>query len=178
MTIAINSSKSGAANLYDLLNAANPGKGFTPSNVSFGNPVVRVEAGDNTSVTITALSNQGYSGAVTRTYMRRNPGAAHGKTGSMKVLISPSDTQMQIRDKVLAAVGCIGSEVSVAGNGAAGAFNIPANEDDTSCIFTLTPNANSYVYVGTFTAQLTVPDTDIPLSTAVPNTSLGGFTAA
>lgn len=177
MTIAVNSSKSGVNNLYDLMNAANPGKGFTAANVSFGPATVVGGGGDNTSVLITALSNQGFSGAVTRTYMRLAPGAAHGKTGALKVTIASGDSQSAIRDKIVAAVGCIGVDVDVVGNGAAGAFNIPANEDDTSCTFTITAKATSYVYVGDFSAQLTVPDADEPLSTAIPNDSLGGFTA-
>lgn len=179
MTIPVNPAKSGLQNLYDLVNAASPGKGFSDANVTFGMPSARTADSnpDNTKVTITALSNKGYSGSEERTYMRLNAGVAHGKTGALKVLIAPTDSQQQIRDKIVAAVGCIGADVDVSGNGASSAFKIPENEDDTSCTFTLTAKVNSYVYVGTFTAQLTVPDVDVPLSTAIPNQSLGGFSA-
>lgn len=177
MTIQINSSKSGVQNLYDLLNAANPGKGFTDANVSFGAVTVETEEDENTSVVVTALSNQGFSGSHPIYYDRLNPGTAHGKTGSMQVTISPADTQAQIKDKIIAAVGCIGADVDVIGNGEDDEFKIPENEDDTSCTFTITAKSNSYVYVGQFTAYLTVPDVDVPLSEAIEFNHLGGFTA-
>lgn len=176
MTIAVNGSRSGIQNLYDLVNASSPGHGFTTNNISFGPATAITDAVDNTSVLITPLSNKGYRDAVTRNYTRRNAGISHNKTGAMKVLISPANTQSEIRDKIVAAVGCIGADVDIVGNGTANAFKIPENEDDTSCTFTINAKAGSYVYVGSFTAQLTVPDIDVPLETAIPNQSLGGFT--
>lgn len=177
MTIAINGTKTGQQNLLDLLNAANPGKGFTSSNVSFSAPTAEVSGSNNTLVTVTALSNQGYSGSKAVNYTRLAPGIAHGHTGAMKVTIAPTDNQTQILGKIVAAMGVIVADVTITGNGAGGTFNIPANEDDTSCTFTVTANSGSLVYVGDFTAQLTVPDVDVDLEDAIETTDLGGFTA-
>lgn len=66
MTIPVNAAKSGVQNLYDLANAAFPGKGFTDANITPGAPVAITGGGDNTSVVFTALSNKGFSGSVTR----------------------------------------------------------------------------------------------------------------
>ena len=178
MTLQVNPSKTGAQNLFDLINATNPGKGFTIDNVSLGVVAVENTEPENSRVVVTALLNKGYSGTRNVYYNRLNPGTGHGKNSDMRVLISPTDNQTQIRDKIIAAVGCIGTDVDVVGNGAGGSFLIPVNEDDNSCTFTMTAKVASYVYVGVFNAYLTVPDVDVPLSEAIAINHLTGFVSA
>lgn len=173
MNFKVNGAVSALQNMYDHLNAVAPGKKFSSSNVNFGPPspwttgqalggitpdLPEYESIGlaNTKVTITALASAGFIGSAERAYMRLNPGASHDKNSSLKVLIARTDSQQRIKEKILAAVGCIAAEVTVAGNGANGTYRVPVNSNDMSCTFTLTAKDRSYVYLGNFTALLTV----------------------
>jgi len=173
MNFKVNGAVSALQNMYDHLNAVSPGKKFSPSNVNFGPPTPWATGQDlggvtpsdpdyeyigeaNTKVTITALASAGFIGSAERAYMRLNPGASHDKNSGLKVLINKTDSQQRIKEKILAAVGCIAAEVTVSGNGVNGAYKIPLNSGDMSCMFTITARDRSYVYLGNFTALLTV----------------------
>lgn len=173
MDFKVNGAVSGLQNMYDLINSVSPGKKFSPSNLTFGPPsrwvfgqlLGGVAPGDplyntlenaNTKISITALQRTAFIGTVERAYIRRNPGASHDKNSSLRVLIAKTDSQQRIKEKILAAVGCIAADVTSAGNGINGAFRIPTSSNDLSCAFTLTAKDSSYVYLGSFTALLTV----------------------
>lgn len=69
----IDPSKTASANILDLVNAANAGLNLTAAQVTMGVPTVKTDAGDgrNTSVVLTAVAGQGFSGTVTMNYARR-----------------------------------------------------------------------------------------------------------
>lgn len=182
----INPANNSRSNLINLIIDANPhlSSTLTVNNVTNGNPVVFAgPAGRNTKITLTAVLDQGFSGSADVLYTRL--GMSSGVVSvPTSISIFPNDTQEQIKQKVASALGLIRPQLdyTVGGNPwneTTNPIGIPANEHDTSKKVSVLPIANSLLYVGSaLEVTLTVPDTDIPLTTALSQPNLNGFETA
>lgn len=185
MAYKIDLEKTIPENFVGLLKDANPSLDIEPSQFTLGAASPRTPDTDtnNTTITITAVANAGFSGSAPITYTRL--ALDKGKLPQpVRVLIAPTDTQTVIRDKILAAYGLYPSEIEFMVDGTAwnettNKFIIPVNEDDTSSTVTIKHKLNSLLYIGpNITATLTVPDTDVPLMTAIAVKQMAGFAPA
>lgn len=169
----INLALTAQENILALINAANPALNATLAQVSVGAPVAAAGTGGrNTTVTFTAIADQGFSGSQTFSYTRRAlaAGEAIATAKDVPVLILESDTDLQVRAKVAAALGLLESEISLAD------IVRPTNENNPGSA-DVVADANSLLYTGTYAVQLTVPDADVPLDEAASVTDLDGFDA-
>lgn len=162
------------ANLLAVLNAANPGKSFNETNVSFGVPadLVGGNGGRNTSIEITALQDAGFSGTATVNYTRQAliVGGAIATAKAVKVLVMGTDTEAEILTKVATSLGLMESEITIGG------VTIPVNENNDGEA-TITAVAGSLLYTGNYLVTLEVADVDVPLTTAITTFDLDGFDA-
>jgi len=173
LQMKINLALSALANVFALLNDANPGKGFSETNVTLAAPEVAAgNGGRNTSVLLTAIVDAGYSGTATANYTRQElvAGGAIATAKDVDVAILPSDTDAVILTKVATALGLLESELTIADLIAPTSENNPGTAD-------IVANVDSYLYVGTYSVTLTIPDEDIPLSEALAVSDLNGFEA-
>jgi len=177
----INLSKTIAENMLALIHDANPSAASTVTldKITVG-PVQALTgdaSGKNSQVTVTAKANMGYSQSVTIKYNRLGVNQGVNPLPA-SISIFPADTQAQRKTKVAAALGLMESQITVTAVGG-GDIGLPANEDDTSVSVTVTPLANSSLYVGNpLNIQLTTPDTDIPLGNVVTVLVMNGFDPA
>jgi len=169
----INVSLTPVANLLAQINADNVGLNLTEAQVSIGVPSARTPDANlnNTTVVLTAVADQGYSGTKTLTYMRL--GLDTGVNPAVtSVQVLPSDDEAGTLAKVVAALGLVASEVT------GSAYTAPENENTPGSI-TLSANAGSLLYVGSdLVIELTVPDTDVDLDGAITTADLTGFEPA
>ena len=165
----INASKSALANLIDQILADNVGKSLTEAQFTAGVPaVVAGTGGRNTEVTLTAVVGQGYTGSVTFAYTRLDldSGTASPVT-SVEVLLA--DDQAASLAKVIAAKGLVAAEVE------GSAYTAPV-DDTTPGTITITPKADSVLYVGgPVVIELTVPAADPDMGETFATTDLNGF---
>lgn len=167
----INIAISAAENLLALVNEANPALNATQSQVTLGVPSVAAgTAGRNTSITLTAIDNEGFSGTQTFAYTRQAlvAGGAIATAKDIPVAIASGDTQAQVLTKAATSLGLLESELNFSD------FEAPVNED-TAGSATLTAKADSLLYTGSYEVVLSVPDSDVPLDDAAPTTDLDGF---
>jgi len=169
----VNIAITAAANVLALINAANPSLNATAAQITPGSVVSEAGTGGrNTSITYTAVDNQGFSGTQTFSYTRRALTAGEGiaTAKAIPVVIAEGDTDAQVLTKVATALGLIESEISLS--------NIvrPVDED-TNGSADVVADAGSLLYTGTFAAVLSVPDADVPLNEAASVTDLDGFDA-
>jgi hypothetical protein len=169
----VNLTLSASANVLALINAANPALNATDTQVTLGTPSVAAGTGGrNTSLIVTAVSNQGFSGEQIFAYTRQAlaSGAAIATAKAVPFAIAPGDTNAQILTKAATALGLLESELTLA--------NIvqPVNET-TPGSADVVANVASLLYTGTYAATLTVPDADVPLDEAATVTDLSGFDA-
>ena len=173
----IDVSKTVSQNLLALILQANPGLSMREDQITFG---VAAEltgdaTGKNSQVRVTAVANKGFSGFRDIKFNRLlvSEGVAALPT---TISVNPADTPAQIRAKVAEALGLIEAEVEITGVPGENGQAFPENEDDTSVSVTVAPIANSTLYRGaSISIQLTVPDTDVPLGTAIANDNMDGF---
>jgi len=170
----INVAKTAQENLIDLIIDANPGKSLTAAQFTAANPVVIPDdAGRNTTIVLSAVVGQGYgAGDVTFKYTRLGL-AGVNVTPVTSVRVAEGDDQAASLAKVLAAVGILGSEVD--------ASDYAAPTDDTvPGMITLTPKANSALYVGEeVVIELTwAPEVEPTLADTFTTTDLDGFEPA
>lgn len=185
MAFKIDLAKTIPENFVGLLKDANPVLDITPLQFTLGAPAVRTPDADtnNTTITVTAVANAGFSGSAPITYTRL--ALDKGKVPQpTRVMINPTDSQTVIRDKILTAYGLYPSEIELLVNGTAwndvtNKFKIPVNEDDVSSTVGIKHKVNSLLYIGSnITAILTIPDADIPLMTAIAVKKMNGFAPA
>lgn len=167
----VNTALTASANVLAILNATNPGLNATAAQVTLGVPSTAAGAGGrNTSITVTAVANQGFSGSETYTYTRQplTAGSAIATAKAVDITILGDDTDAEVLTKAALALGLIESELTLA--------NIvrPVNED-TPGSADVVASAGSLLYTGTYAATLVVADSDVPLSEAAPDTDLNGF---
>lgn len=171
----VNLQLSPVANFLAILNAANPGKNFSESNLTLGAPTELVggNGGRNTSVLLTAIQDAGFSGTHTVNYTRQTlaAGAAIPTANAVSVLVQGTDTDAEILTKVASALGLLESELTIS------AITIPANENDTSGQATITAVSTSLLYIGSYVVELDVADEDVPLNDAITVSDLDGFEA-
>lgn len=169
----INVSQSPSANLLAQINADNAGLNLTAGQVTIGVPSVRTPDANpnNTTVVLTAVADQGYSGTKTITYTRL--GLDKGVNPAVtSVEVVSSDNESASLAKVVAALGLIASEVTSTN------YVAPENENTPGSI-TLEANVASLVYYGPgLTVELTVPDADVSLDAAIATGDLTGFEPA
>jgi len=169
----VNLALTASANVLALINAANPALNATDTQVTLGTPSVEAGTGGrNTSLIVTAIDNQGFSGTQTFAYTRQAlaSGAAVATAKAVPFAIAPGDTNAQILTKAATALGLLESELTIA--------NVvqPTNET-TPGSADIVANVASLLYTGTYAATLTVPDADVPLSSVATVTDLSGFDA-
>lgn len=181
--------KSVDQNILDLIIAKNVGLEMTLEQVTIGaaSELVDDPSGRNSQVTLTALANKGFSGSRVIKYNRL--GLDSGVAALPATInVNPSDTAEQLKTKACAALGLMESEVDVLVSFDSTEYTLadavtgsifPENEDDTSVSFIFrVPAAGSKLYIGSdVTVQMTVPDTDIPLSVAIADDVMDGFDA-
>lgn len=167
----IDVAKSPLANLVGLLVEVNPGKTVTAAQVTVGAPSVLTgdASGKNSSVTFTAVEGQGKAGSVTLKYDRLglNSGVAVPVT---EVAVTVEDDDATSLAKVIAALGLVASEVD-------SSDFTKATDSDTDGSITLTPKANSALYVGEeIVILLQIPAAPAPeLDAEFTNTTATGF---
>lgn len=168
----INLGISPLANVLALVNEKN-GSSLTDQQVTAGLAIVTDESpGDNTKVTLTGIAAQGYKDSATYFYGRYNllDGVSPDPD---RVLITSTDTQAQIRTKVASAFGLMESEIVVNENND---VTIPSSGNEIVTV-NMSSKEGSLLYVpDTRALKVVASDVDIPLSVAIPNLTLPGFT--
>lgn len=169
----VNLTLSAEANVLALINTANPALNATDAQVTLGVPSVAAGTGGrNTSIIVTAIADQGFSGEQIFAYTRQAlaSGAAIAAAKAVPFGIAPGDTDAQILTKAAAALGLLESELTIANVVDPVDENTPGSAD-------IQAKVGSLLYTGTYAAALTVPDTDVPLDEAANVTDLDGFDA-
>lgn len=167
----INASLSAAANLLALINATNEAQTLTAAQITIAVPAVKADSGDgrNTSVLLTAVEGQGYSGTQTANYTRR--GLADSVAApSWGTTADSTDTLATILARIVAQNGLVASEVTLTGD----LTNPGVGETST---LTLDSNAGSLLYVDGSTEVVTLTWQAVPLATAIGTPNLTGFDA-
>lgn len=179
--------KSPDQNILDLVIAKNVGLVMTLSQVAVGVAAALVDdpSARNTEVTLTATANAGFSGSRVIKYNRLGLDSGVVSLPSA-VNINPADDVPTIKTKLATALGLMESELDFTFGGdtlevaesTTPGILIPENEDDTSKVIVVAAKSASKLYVGTaLNVQLTVPDTDIPLASAIEFDVMDGFDA-
>lgn len=171
----INLALSAVANVLALLNADNPGAvaPFTAANITLGVPAERVADADpsNTSLGLTSVADQGYTGTDTVTYTRLS--VLQGNLAPVTAVpVVLADDQAAVEAKVIAALKVLASEVTFS------AYTAPVDEATPGTI-TVTPVAGSLLYVGAAAVlDITVQDADAVLADNITQKQLSGFEPA
>lgn len=169
----VNLALTASANVLALINAANPALNATAAQITLGVPSVAAGTGGrNTSIIVTAIADQGFSGEQIFAYTRQAlaSGAAIAAAKAVPFGIAPGDSDAVILTKAAAALGLLESELTIANVVQPVDENTPGSAD-------IVAKVGSLLYTGTYGAALTVPDTDVPLDEAAPVTDLSGFDA-
>jgi len=176
----INASLSALDNLLALVNAANTGQTITDTQVTAGVPSVKSDTGDgrNTTVQLSAVAGQGYTGNVSVNYTRR---------GLNDSVLSPVDsytaTTGDTADAILTAIatqlGLVKAELQLEDPANPGVA-LSGAQSGNQATLDVVAKAGSLLYVdGSLQAiTMTWQAPSVPLSTAVSVTDLGGFDAA
>ncbi len=165
----INATLTALENLLALINAANTTQVMTPSEVSTGAPVINA-TGLNTSVIVTSLANEGFTGAVTVNYNRRGLTDSVVTPNFTLAGVTINDTNATVLAKIAAQLGLVASELTFTG-----ALNYmgPGGSSTGS----IASNPGSLLYIDGSNQVITLNWVAIPMSTAVTNLNLAGFTA-
>jgi hypothetical protein len=172
----IDSSKSAILNLLGLVNAAN-GTSIAPAQVTAGQPAAQAADGQgrNTSVTLTAVGGQGFTGSQTYTYTRR---------GLNDSVLSPVDSYTAahgidataLLNALCTQLGLVNTDVHLEDPAAPGTPLAGSITGDQATL-DLVANAHSLLYVDGSTQAITMTWTH-DLAQATPTTALSGFDAA
>lgn len=170
----IDATKSAIQNVIDLINAGNTGLNLTAAQVTFGAPVDKTDSGDgrNSTVTATAVANQGFTGSVDVNYVRR-PLNDSVLNPVFSTNVDDGVDKATIISSIAPALGLVASELDLTGD-----ITRPGS-GDTSTV-TLTVKAGSLLYLAAATQDITLnwAHHDTSLATAVATTDLPGFDAA
>lgn len=163
----INLTLSPLDNLKALILDSNPGLDLSPSKVTFGTPEPGTfPNGKNTVVEATAIKNMGFSGSVDVYYRRL---ALDDGIGDLPpaIILEWDDSQVSRRDKIIAALGLMGSEVSVLIDGQP--FDPDTNPIYIPSDVTIRANTNSLLYAGSdLTMTVELEEVDILVDGGVP----------
>lgn len=176
----IDPTKSAILNVLALVSAANASVAITPAQVTAGTPTAQTADGQgrNTSLTLTAVAAQGYTGSQTYTYARR---------GLNDSVLSPVDSITETVGATAAAIvtalatqlGLVASELhledpAAPGTPLSGAIN------NSPATLNLVTQAASLLYIDGSSQAITFTwnEPQVDLATATPVTALSGFDAA
>jgi len=165
----INAAITASANLFALINAANTSQTLAAANVTFGTPAV-ITGVDNTSVLVTAVAGQGYSGTQTVTYNRRGLGD-NVASPSFASTANNESTLASIKAVLVTQLALVASEVTLTGT-------LTNPGDGNTSTLTLASNAGSLLYIDGSSQVITLTWGDVPLTEAITTTSLAGFDVA
>lgn len=174
----IDIAKTGAENLLALINSSNSATSLAiaANQVSLGSVSTfsgGVKPNLNSQVTVTAVTDAGYSGTKVVKFRRLTAAEAGDYTPGTPVTILPSDTEANVLTKICAALGLREADVELDG-----ALDIPTSENNPTTIG-VKGKDGSYLYLPSVTTiTLTVPDTDIDLNDAIIVDELDGFDPA
>jgi hypothetical protein len=176
----INASLSALDNLLAILNAANTGQTITDTQVTAGAPSVKTDTGDgrNTTVVVSAVAGQGYTGTASVNYTRR--GLNDSVLNPVDSLTATTgDTAESILATLVAQLGLVASEVHLEDPAAAGTPLTGAISGNQASL-NIVAKAASLLYVdgSTQAIAMTWEAPQVALDTAVTVTDLGGFDAA
>ncbi len=166
----INTAISASANLFALVNSDNA-LTLNATKVTPGVPAPRTPGADpsNTTLTFTAIADQGYFGTVDVTYTRL--GMSSGVTTPIFDFLTDGDTtNASLLAAAAASLGLIASEIQITGT-------LPAADGDTTTV-SLSAKAGSLLYIGSQDLNLEWPADAIDLAEAVAVTQLNGFEPA
>lgn len=166
----INAALSAVANLFALVNADNA-LTLDATKVTPGVPASRVPDANptNTTLTLTAIADQGYFGTVNVTYTRLGMGSGV-ITPIFDFLTDGTTTNATLLAAAAASLGLVASEIEITGA-------LPAADGDTTVV-SLAAKADSLLYIGSQNLNLEWPAADVDLSEAVAVTQLNGFETA
>lgn len=176
----IDSTKSAILNVLALVSAANSAVAITPAQVTAGVPAAQTADGQgrNTTLALTAVEGQGYTGTQTYTYARR---------GLNDSVLAPVDSTTQIIGvtaealvtALAAQLGLVESEVHLEDPAAVGTPLTGAISNSPAAL-NLVSAAGSLLYVDGSTQSIAITWTapQVDLATATPVTALSGFDAA
>lgn len=176
----INASISALDNLLALVNAANTGQTISDTQVTAGAPSVKTDTGDgrNTTVALSAVAGQGYTGNVSVNYTRR---------GLNDSVLNPVDTYTATTGVTAAALlaalatqlGLVAAEVHLEDPAAPGT-PLSGAQSGNQATLDIVANAGSLLYVDGSVQAITMTwqAPQVNLATAVSVTNLVGFDAA
>lgn len=172
----IDVTKNGITNLLALVNSANTGQTITGSQVTAGTPSVKTDTGDgrNTTVVLSAVAGQGFSGTVSLNYTRR--ALSDGVVGTPDYTLTETtglDASVVLAD-ICTKLGLVASELHLT-DGQATPTTYTGPITTKPATVTLTVNAGSLLYVDGLTQAITMTWNDEALTTAVTTTNLPGF---
>lgn len=176
----INASISALDNLLALVNAANTGQTITDTQVTAGAPSVKADSGDgrNTTVALTAVGGQGFTGNVSVNYTRR------GLNDSVLTPVDSATATTGVTAESLLAtlatqLGLVAAEVHLEDPAAAGTPLTGAISGNQASL-NIVAKAASLLYVdgSTQAIAMTWQAPQVALSSAVTTTNLTGFDAA
>lgn len=176
----IDASKSALDNLLVLVNAANVGQTISDTQVTAAAATAKTDTGDgrNTSVVLTAVGGQGYTGSQTVNYTRR---ALNDSVTSPDFAASETigATAAAIIAAVAATNGLVASELHLEDPAAPGT-PVTGAINNSPATLNLVSAAGSLLYVDASTQAITftwsAPTVD--LATAIATVDLVGFDAA
>lgn len=172
----IDSTKSAIDNVLVLVNAANT-TSITSAQVTAGVPAAQTADGQgrNTSLTLTAVAGQGFTGSQTYTYVRR---------GLNDSVLSPVDSYTAahgvdaatLLNALCVQLGLVNTDVHLEDPANAGVALSGSITGDQATL-DLVANANSLLYVDASSQAITMTWTH-DLAASTPTTALSGFDAA
>lgn len=176
--LAINPAISAEANLLAILNSGNTAQTITAAQVTLGAPTVKADSGDhrNTSIVLTSVAGQGFSGAQTVNYTRR---------GLNDSVTTPVDTYTATDGETAAAIvtalaaqlGLVATELHLEDPAAAGT-PLTGPQSGNQATLNLVSAAGSLLYVDGSSQTITMTWNAQTLASAVPNVDLPGFASA
>lgn len=174
----INAAKTAAANLIDLVNASNAGLNLTAGQVTIAAPTVKADSGDgrNTSVVLTSVGGQGYSGNVTVNYTRRplNDSVAAPDPTLTQTVGADADA---VVTAIATKLGLVAAELKLVDQ-ANGNADVTGAISNSPATLTLAVKGTSLLYAPGATQLITFTWNEPPLNGAVTTTNLTGFDAA
>lgn len=176
----IDIAKTGVENVFDLLNAANPGYSFSATNVTLAAATAAAgNAGRNTTVVATAVDGQGYTGTSTISFRRLAPNEAVASP-VLSIDVHNGATVAATITALAAQLGLRDGEFQLEDPSAPGValttLTRPAAPATTSTV-NLVALGVSYLYQGESAITLTWVD-PIDLSQAITTTDMAGFDPA
>jgi hypothetical protein len=176
----IDASKSALDNLLVLVNTANTGQTITNAQVTAAAATVKTDTGDgrNTSVVLSAVGGQGYSGSQTVNYTRRalNDSVTSPNFAATQTI---GDTASAIIAALATTNGLVASELHLEDPGAPGTPVTGAINNSPATLNLVSANG-SLLYIDGSSQAITFTwnAPSVPLTTAIATVDLAGFDAA